>query len=98
MTNGLYDYRLRIGQRGGSVYSVFHEWAHVEQQSANGIVWRIFERLHRVPFIGHLALLACEVQAAWMARKRLMECGCWGSEDRREALMGLATYIRRCFI
>lgn len=86
-------WRLRL-DRGRSVYEEFHEWAHVEQCVRQTWLWRSWARLWRWPVLGRVCQAAVEIEAALMARRDLRACGIWRREDARQAVAGIAAYLR----
>ena len=78
---------------GASAYAQFHEWAHLGQQATNRLLWRLFRRLHRVPFVGRLINFGLEVEAAVLAIRELQACGIHEPRDTAEAIDGISAYF-----
>ncbi len=97
MIKGCYVPGEGIANTGPSAYSTAHEYAHLRQETENGLLWRWRMRTAHVPVISHIMLLLVEMQAACMGVTCLVQCGCLDQLDVREAWIGLKSYLRAIF-
>lgn len=82
---------------GVTAYSAFHEWAHLEQHALRTRLWEWRQRA-RLSAFRHVANLAVECEAAFIALRDLRRCGILQASDFFEAAEGLLQYLLSCTI
>lgn len=94
------NYNPETGSVSGvaTLYEDFHENAHADQHFRQTLPWRFRQSFVTNPNLrwtglGMLACCLCELEAVLIARREMLNCSIWNSQDRTESACGFAAYV-----